>query len=216
MIRGLWVVKAWRKPGFLLRVLSHLGTAILGRGRIVLAFRLFDDDNDAGDDDNSYDDADDDVNVGRMWHQPLMTHEVLHHEIAKSPEQIRRTYDMPANIPFENHGACSVALIAIKSHPNRVYHYSKTSGQEESWALRDYIAQEILRSGDSAMTASEIENLVDDYSEEPAYRSVKLITRWKADCQAASERHYGAAHVDLVSRNPSTLGNWRRMNSQGS
>jgi hypothetical protein len=120
------------------------------------------------------------------------------------------------NIPFENHGACSVALIALKGHPKRVYHYSKTSGQEESWAIRDYLTGEIVRSGDSTKTASEIESLVDDYAVAPAYRSVKLIPRWKADCQAASESHYGSAHVDLTTRNPSPLGNWRRMNNQGS
>jgi hypothetical protein len=106
-------------------------------------------------------------------------------------------------------------LIAIKGDPKRVYHYSKTSGQEESWAIRDYFGQEIVRSGDSTMTASEIENLV-DYAVPPVYRSVALIPRWKVDCQAASEHHYGAAHVDLTSRNPATLGKWRRMNSQGS
>ena len=122
---------------------------------------------------------------------------------------------MPIHIAFESHGACSVALIALKGHPKRVYHYSKTSGQQESWAIRDYLTGEIVRSGDSTMTASGIENLV-DYAEEPAYRSVKLIPRWKADCQAASERHFGAAHVDLITRNPATLGNWRRMNGQGS
>lgn len=120
------------------------------------------------------------------------------------------------HIPFENHGTCSVALIALKGHPKRVYHYSKTIGQEESWAIRDYLTLQIVRSGDSTMTASEIENLVDDYADEPAYRSVKLIPRWQSDCQAAAERHYGAANVDLTTRNPSALGNWRRMNRQGS
>jgi len=123
---------------------------------------------------------------------------------------------MPINIPFESHGRYLVALIAIKGHPKRVYHYSKTSGQEESWAIRDYFTEEIVRAGDSTMTASEIENLVDDYAVAPAYRSVALIPRWRIDCQAASERHYGAAHIDLASRNPATLGNWRRMNGQGS
>ena len=122
---------------------------------------------------------------------------------------------MPIPIPFENHGRYLVALIAIKGDPKRVFHYSKTAGQEESWAIRDYFTLEILRSGDSPRTASEIENLV-DYAVEPAFRSVALIPRWKADCQAASERHYGAAHVDLTSRNPATLGKWRRMNSQAS
>lgn len=122
---------------------------------------------------------------------------------------------MSIHIPFENHGPCLVALIALKGHPKRVYHYSKTGGQEESWAVRDPLTHEIVRSGDSTMTALDIENLV-EYAEEPAFRSVELTSRWKADCQAASERHYGAAHVDLTTRNPSTLGNWHRMNSQGS
>ena len=122
---------------------------------------------------------------------------------------------MPVHIPFENHGRYLVALIAIKGSPKRVYHYSKTSGEEESWAIRDYLTQEIVRSGGSSMTASEIENLV-DWADAPAYRSVALIPRWKVDCQAASERHYDAAHVDLTSRNPATLGEWHRMNSQGS
>jgi hypothetical protein len=122
---------------------------------------------------------------------------------------------MPIHIPFESHGRCLVALIAIQGHPKRVYHYSKTSGEEESWAIRDYLAREIVRPGETTMTASEIENLV-DYAEAPARRRVEIIPRWRADCQAASERHYGAAHVDLTSRNPATLGKWRRMNSQGS
>jgi hypothetical protein len=65
-----------------------------------------------------------------------------------------------------------------------VYHYSKTSGEEESWAVRDYITREIVRAGDSTMTASEIENLV-DYAAAPVCRSVALIPRWKADCEAA-------------------------------
>ena len=122
---------------------------------------------------------------------------------------------MPIRIPFANHGACAVALVALIEHPKRVYHYSKTAGQEESWAVRDYLTEEIVRAGDSSLTASEIEALV-EYAERPAYRSVKLITRWKADCQAASERHFGAANVDVTSPNPPTLGTWRRMNNQGS
>jgi hypothetical protein len=132
------------------------------------------------------------------------------------PLTVRSENSMPVKIPFESHGACSVALIALKGHPKRVYHYSKTSGQEESWAIRDYLNGEIVRACDSSMTASDIENLIDDYAVEPAYRSVKLVARWKGDCQDAAERHYGSAHVDLTTRNPATLGNWRRMNSQGS
>ena len=87
---------------------------------------------------------------------------------------------MSKQIPFDNHGRYLVALIALKGHPNRVYHYSKTAGEEESWAIRDFLTEEMVRSGDSTMTASEIESLV-EYAEKPAYRSVSLIRRWKAD-----------------------------------
>lgn len=110
-----------------------------------------------------------------------------HHDYHHHPRFRKRVCHMPVHIPFENHGRCSVALITLKKHPKRLYHYSKASGQQESWALRDYVTQEILRSGESEMTASEIENLVDNFAEKPAYRSVKLVARWKADCRASSQ-----------------------------
>ena len=122
---------------------------------------------------------------------------------------------MSIHIPYEQHGACQVALIALKGQPKRVYHYSKTYGQEESWALRDYLTGMIVRSGDSMLKASEIEAQV-EYAEEPAFRSVKLIPRWKDDCKAASEKHFGAAHVDLTTPNGTALGNWQRLSKQGS
>ena len=122
---------------------------------------------------------------------------------------------MPVRIPFDSHGACSVALIALQGHPKRVYHFSKTAGQEESWAVHDYLTEQIVRSGESNLTASEVEALV-EYAKRPAYRSVKLIARWKADCKSASDDNFGAAHVDTTSLNPSTLGTWHRMNGQGS
>lgn len=123
---------------------------------------------------------------------------------------------MSIRIPFEHHGACSVALIALKGHPKRVYHYSKTTGEELSWALRDYLTGQKIRSGDGPpFTASQIEALV-EYAEEPTYKSVKLITSWKTDCQTASKNHFGAAHLDLTTANPPTLGTWSRMNSKGS
>ena len=121
---------------------------------------------------------------------------------------------MTIQIPFHHHGACQVALIALKGHPKRVYHYSKTAGQQESWAVRDYLTSKIVRSGDSMLTASQIENLV-EYAETPAYRSVERIPQWKNDCQNASENHFGAAHVDVMAGNPATLGNWRNMSKRG-
>ena len=123
---------------------------------------------------------------------------------------------MPIHIPFSQHGACSVALIALKGHPKRVYHYSKTTGEELSWAVRDYLTGQIVRSGDGpTFTASQIEALV-EYAEAPEFKAVKLVASWKGDCQSASENHFGAAHVDTTTANPTTLGNWRRMSKQGS
>src|SRR5262249_22492374 len=97
----------------------------------------------------------------------------------------------------------------------RVYHFSKTIGQEESWAVRDYLSGQIVRAGNSTLTASQIEAMV-EYAEEPAYRSVKLIPRWQSDCRTAADKHFGSAHVDTITANPLTLGTWQRMNSQGS
>ena len=116
---------------------------------------------------------------------------------------------MPVAIPFRNHGKYEVALIAFKEHPRRFYHYSKTAGEEESWAVRDYLTAQMVRSGDSTMTASQLEALVEE-AEEAAYRSVSHI-RWKDDCRAASERHFGSANVDSTSPNPATLGKWKRL-----
>jgi hypothetical protein len=120
---------------------------------------------------------------------------------------------MGVQIPFAAHGRCYTALICLTGMPKRAYHYSKTIGQEESWALRDYLTGEILRFADSGKTASQVEDLV-TYAAATQYRSVGVESAWKKDCQAVSEQHFGSAHVDMASRN-SDLGNWRRMNQRG-
>ena len=120
------------------------------------------------------------------------------------------------SIPFENHGKCAVALISLNGFPRRVYHFSKTIGEEESWAIRDYFLGQILRSGDAGLTASQIEELVDDQAERAAYRSVRMAPQWKTDCSEAAKRQFGSNNVDFTSPNPSKLGTWQRMNSQGS
>lgn len=122
---------------------------------------------------------------------------------------------MRVHISFENHGPCCVALVALKGHPARVYHFSKTSGQGRSWALRDYLIGSIVRSSDSVLTATEIENMV-SFADRAAYRSVKRISNWNLDCQAAAQRHYGAGGVDLTTPNPVSTGNWRPMDRNGS
>ena len=118
-------------------------------------------------------------------------------------------------IPFESHGGCSVALIGLKGQKKRTYHYSKTIGQEESWALRDYMTEQILRSADSGMKATDLEKLV-SYALPPEYRAVGHISAWKKDCVDASNNNIGAANVDFTTLNDSTLGTWRRMNKRGS
>jgi len=114
------------------------------------------------------------------------------------------------DIPFRSRGPYLVALIALKGHPKRVRHYSKTSGQEHSWAMRDYLTGQIVRSGRSKMGASQVEDLV-EYAEEPPACPVELVDFWKAQCQAASERHFGAGDIDFTTPNPQTLGKWKRM-----
>lgn len=121
---------------------------------------------------------------------------------------------MTTRIPFDQHGACQVALICLQGQQKRVYHYSKTIGQEDSWALRDYATEQILRSADSELTASELETMVTNAAD-AAYRAVGQITKWKKDCKAASDRLLGAANVDTSTANDSSLGTWRRMNGRG-
>ena len=117
------------------------------------------------------------------------------------------------NIPFRIRGKCLVALIALRGHPKRVYHYSKTCGEEYSWAVRDYLTEWMVRSGRSEMTASQVEELI-DHAEVPSPCPVDRIGFWKPDCRAASERHFGPAHVDLATPNPLILGAWKPMNGR--
>ncbi len=124
---------------------------------------------------------------------------------------------MPVAIPFEQHGTCQVALVALERYlGKRHVHYSKTLGEEESWALRDYTNNLILRSGQSPLTASEIEAEV-THPVEPAYRSVEQKERWKKDCKEASEKAFGVNNVDTISpANGPNIGTWRKMTNRAS
>jgi len=64
--------------------------------------------------------------------------------------------EVPIHIPFEPHGRCHVALVCLKGQPKWAHHFAKTIGKGQSWAVRDYLAGEILRSGNSNLTASEL------------------------------------------------------------
>lgn len=117
---------------------------------------------------------------------------------------------MPAadNIPFRSRGRTVVVLTAFREHPSRIYLYSKTLGEEYSWAIRDYLTEVRVRSGDSTMTASQVEQLI-DHAEQPPACPVERTDFWKDYCQAASERHFGTGNVDLTTPNPPTLGGWK-------
>lgn len=122
---------------------------------------------------------------------------------------------MATEIPFERHGPCLVALVCLRGQPNRLYHYSKTDGEEESWAVRDYLVGEILRSGDSSKTASNLEAMV-THAERAQFRAVGRIPDWKRDCGQASTQHFGSVNTDTTSKNSGHLGVWRPMNRRGS
>lgn len=129
---------------------------------------------------------------------------------------------MPANapavaIPFEQHGNCEVALVALEGVlGKRFVHFSKTFGEEESWALRDYANDLILRSGASALTASEIEAEV-THAAKAAYRSVEQKPRWARDCKDAAEREFGQNNVATTSpAGARDIGKWRKMTNRAS
>lgn len=111
-------------------------------------------------------------------------------------------------IPFKSRGRALVALVALRDHPRRIYHYSKTGEEEYSWAMRDYLTGARVRSGDSTMTASQIEDLV-DHAEAPPSCPVKQIDFWSRYCAQASERHFGTGNVDSTNPNPPMLGEWK-------
>jgi hypothetical protein len=112
------------------------------------------------------------------------------------------------NIPFRNRAKCLVVLVALKDHPRRIYLYSKTGGEEYSWAMRDYLTGKRVRSGDSTLTASQVEELI-DHAEQPPACPVERIDFWSSYCTEASERHFGTGNVDVTMPNPPTLGDWK-------
>lgn len=127
---------------------------------------------------------------------------------------------MPATaeaIHFEIRGQCYVALVALERLlGKRHVLFSKTMGEEESWAIRDFINGQILRSGASNLTASQIEAEVTHSARQIPFRSVEAKERWAEDCKVASEGQYGANHVDLTTPpGCPNIGRWRRMTRTG-
>ena len=79
---------------------------------------------------------------------------------------------------------------------------------EYSWAIRDFIAGEILRSGHSSLTFSDIEAEIGE-SEKPVYRSVDREKEWTAELDESSKRMFGTKYDK---EKPSSMpGKWKRL-----
>ena len=115
-------------------------------------------------------------------------------------------------IKYETHGKCLVTLLALRGQQDRVYHFSKTIGEEHSWALRDYFQRKILRSGRSALKASQIEEMA-TYSHEAAYRAVTDRSAWESESRLAFAKGFPGKQLDAASENNGSLGEWKRMNT---
>lgn len=90
---------------------------------------------------------------------------------------------------------------------NRLAYLSQKG--EYAWALRDFIAGRILRSGKSEMTLPDIEALV-TYSEKPVYRSVERKNEWTRELVTSSQREFGTAY-DGKTPPSNTAGDWRAL-----
>ncbi len=110
------------------------------------------------------------------------------------------------SINYAAHGTAKVAVVAIPSLVNNRLVYVSQKG-EYSWAIRDFIAGEMLRSGDSEMTLTQIEALV-TYSEKGPYRSVNRTNEWRQELIGSSRREFGAKY-DAATTPSRTAGKWR-------
>ncbi len=123
---------------------------------------------------------------------------------------------MPVNIEFETRGKFLVSIVALgKLFGKRFLLYTKTAGQEESWALRDYQHDLILRSDSSPLLASDIEQKI-SHSVRPPHRSTAQKVRWSQELKRMAEEHYGRNHVeDAAPADAPAIGRWRKMSSSG-
>jgi hypothetical protein len=113
---------------------------------------------------------------------------------------------MQSRLRYSTHGTAHVAVVACPTIcGNRLIHLSQKN--DFSWALRDYIANVILRSGKSEMTLSDIEARV-TYSEKPTYRSVDRKSEWARELAASSQSHFGSKY-DGVTPPLISLGTWK-------
>src|SRR6185503_11819360 len=114
---------------------------------------------------------------------------------------------MKPSLKYSAHGTARVSIVEIpKYFGTRLVYLSWKS--EYSWAIRDFITGEILRSGDSPLTFSEIEAEIGE-SEKPIYRSVDRESEWTTELIESSKRMFGSKYDG---EKPSSMpGKWKRL-----
>jgi hypothetical protein len=109
---------------------------------------------------------------------------------------------------YTAHGTARVSIVAAPELFGKRLGHLATKG-EYSWALRDFITGKILRSGDSALTLSDIEAMVVD-SWYPKYRAVQRSREWATELEQLSIAHFGDAY-DAKTPPNAVSGTWRTL-----
>jgi hypothetical protein len=113
-----------------------------------------------------------------------------------------------APINYSAHGTAKVAIVAIPTLVGNRLVYLSQKG-EYSWAVRDFIFGEMLRSGDSELTLTQVEALV-TCSEKGPYRSVNRTNEWRQELIGSSRREFGARY-DASTPPSRNFGKWKRL-----
>jgi hypothetical protein len=109
---------------------------------------------------------------------------------------------------YTAHGTAKVAIIYAPDIFGERWAHLATKG-EYSWALRDFITGQMLRSGDSTLTLTDIEKLVKD-DRYAAYRSVERAKEWANELAVLSHAEFGPKY-DPTTPPKSRFGTWKKL-----
>lgn len=111
-------------------------------------------------------------------------------------------------INYSDHGTAKVSIVYIPNIvKNRLLHLSTKSNF--SWAIRDYICNVILRSGNSELELADIENMI-NYSTFPEYRAVGRRNEWRSDLIRLSQQRFASNYNSTEFPNTS-FGEWKNI-----
>src|SRR5258708_2120375 len=99
---------------------------------------------------------------------------------------------MPEKLKYRRHGPVRVSVVRWDRVLGKLLGHLSIKG-EDSWALRDFIANRILRSGFSDLRASEIEAELDAQLEPRLFCSVTNKEKWRRELEtlSRSEKYFG-------------------------